>query len=627
MGHIDRRDAAAWGFVAGALLVLLVGVPGIVLDGALVVQVAAGAALLAFALGRPRPDVWAHLPSALLVLALSRLLWAVASTRALLGGADAGGLTAALGAATGESWLAGLGVLMALTVMQTMVLTRGAERLAQVAARFALDALPGRQLALEADARAGTLDPIARQARQAALARETAAAGALDGVLRLLRGEPTAGLVLLLLVFGLGLGVDVFERGAPAGEAARRWLETSVGVALGYQIPALLCAAAAAVVSVRPDRAAVTRSPGPVAEVVVGALGLALLTLGALPGHQLLPFAVVTAAVWVALRLGRARRDPVPLARTLHIELDAAAREALADRPWTAWIADVHRALDRRGLPYPAAFEFAVAAADAGGSPGRCTVRLGEAVLSRGHLLAGHKLVTADPGDSGVPDRDPRSGARAVWLAPPPGADRQGLTPGDVFVARLVAVCGAAAGRLLTVDAVAQRLAEMERDSPATVAAAIPRRVDVPGLTRLLAGLMAAGLCPTDWTAVLRALGDLPPGADEAERTRRVRQALAAETSTRFAADGRLPALCLLNDLENTLRTGESLPPDRVIALLDEAEAALRSEPSAAILVAPDVVAGARALLAPTLPGLPVLSVEDLLPDVRVLPVAVLGGR
>ncbi|MFO0627814.1 MAG: FHIPEP family type III secretion protein [Polyangiales bacterium] len=305
-----RNDAAMLAAAVLAVVLLVAPVPGFVLDALLALNLGASVVLAAVSVRARGTAPLRALPSALLLAAVARLALEVAATRAILTRGGAGSLIPAVGrVALGGDWMVGVAVFTVLVGVQYLVVTRGAERVAEVAARFALDALPGRQMSLDAATRAGLLDAAAADRARAELADESAFHAGMDGAMKFVRGDALAGAVIAVvnLLGGAALGAS---RGMSLSAALSHYGALAVGQGLLAQVPSLLTAVAAAL--------AVTRAPG---ETPVGAsllaslsgdraalLGAALVVaaVGLLPGLPLAPF--VLAAI-VLVTFARARTD------------------------------------------------------------------------------------------------------------------------------------------------------------------------------------------------------------------------------------------------------------------------------------------------------------------------------
>ena len=251
-------DSALFGSPAallavGVLLVtLLLPVPAVVLDLLLLGNLAFAGAILWLAVRAGEPQKLPQLPALLVVAILLRLGLNIAAVRLILTQGYAGRVIDTFGSVVVRGdYLVGGVVFAILATVQYLVLARGGERVAEVAARFVLDALPGRQAAIEADLRAGSISFAEAQQRRAALDREAQVYGAMDGALRLVKGDVVAGLLVLALGLIAGLWVGVANLELSFAEAAQRYALLTIGDGLVTQVPVLLTAAAASLLLTR----------------------------------------------------------------------------------------------------------------------------------------------------------------------------------------------------------------------------------------------------------------------------------------------------------------------------------------------------------------------------------------
>ena len=294
-----------------ALLVMPLG-PAL-LDMGLALNLALSATILVVTLFSREALRFASFPTLLLLTTLFRLALNVSSTRLVLGRGEAGRVIEAFGRVVVQgNYVVGAVVFAILTLVQLLVVAKGAERVAEVAARFTLDALPGKQMAIDADLRAGFVDAAEARRRRRALERESQLYGAMDGALKFVKGDAVAGIAIVLVNVLGGLATGAL-RGMPLAEAARRYALLAIGDGLVSQVPALLIAVSAAVT--------VTRVAGDdggagLGSEIVGqltgdprALGAVAVLLGGLalaPGLPALPFlALATGAALGARRIGR----------------------------------------------------------------------------------------------------------------------------------------------------------------------------------------------------------------------------------------------------------------------------------------------------------------------------------
>jgi type III secretion protein V len=285
-----------------ALLFIPVG-PGII-DVLLAGSLGISASVLLATLLAPDALRLSSFPALLLLTTLLRLCIAVSSTRLVLTRGEAGRVIEALGRVMVQgNWVAGAVVYAILALVQLLVVSKGAERVAEVAARFTLDALPGKQMAIDAELRAGAIDAPEAGRRRRLLEQESQLHGAMDGALKFVKGDAVAGIAIALVnsLGGLAAGM---QRGMSLGVAARRYVLLAVGDGLASQIPALLLAVAAGIAVTRvagDDRSVAFRVSREVAAEPRALLASAALlaALGLAPGLPAAPFLFFAAVMGV----------------------------------------------------------------------------------------------------------------------------------------------------------------------------------------------------------------------------------------------------------------------------------------------------------------------------------------
>lgn len=295
------------GLVVLALLVpLVVPLAPWALDAALLLNFALSVGLLGASVEAPSAAFASLLPALILGSSLFRLSLEVASSRLLLGRGVGGAVIASLGRVGTQGDLAvGLVGFGLVALVQYLVVARGSERAAEVAARFALDAMPGQQLSVESSERAGHLDAAAAAEARGALWRDAARAGAMDGALRFVRGESIAGVVITATNLVAGVGLGVFRDGLALRTAADRYGTLAVGQGLAAQLPSLLVAAAAGFAVTLPGEATRARAGvgallrgQPAGLLAVAGVCAALAVVSPLPALPLLLLAGSAVALW-----------------------------------------------------------------------------------------------------------------------------------------------------------------------------------------------------------------------------------------------------------------------------------------------------------------------------------------
>ncbi|HEY4261423.1 MAG TPA: flagellar biosynthesis protein FlhA, partial [Schlesneria sp.] len=295
--------------VMAVLVVLIVPLPTALLDVLLTLNLSITILLLLVTLSVAQPLELSVFPSALLLLTLGRLSLNVATTRLILLQADAGKIVETFGNfVVGGNLVVGLVIFIILVVIQFVVITKGATRISEVGARFVLDAMPGKQMAIDADLNAGAINDVEAKRRRAHLLQEAEFHGAMDGASKFVRGDAVAGIIItsINLLGGIIIGL---MNGMPIMQAIQTYSILSVGDGLVSQIPALIIATSAGILVTKSSN-----SSGLGAEITgqfltktrplqigAGLLGLLSIT----PGMPMLPFLVMSVALWyVSTRIG-----------------------------------------------------------------------------------------------------------------------------------------------------------------------------------------------------------------------------------------------------------------------------------------------------------------------------------
>jgi type III secretion protein V len=238
--------------VMAIMCLMVLRLPTAVIDVLVAVNIACGVALLLIALYVPHPVAFNSFPSVLLISTLFRLSLSVATTRLILLDADAGHIIDAFGHfVAGGNLVVGIVVFLIITIVQFIVIAKGAERVAEVAARFTLDAMPGKQLSIDSDLRSGLIDKDEARRRRTLLENESQLNGALDGAMKFVKGDAIASIVIVIVNLLGGLTIGVLQRDLPAGEALQIYSILTIGDGMVAQIPALLSAMAAGLVVTR----------------------------------------------------------------------------------------------------------------------------------------------------------------------------------------------------------------------------------------------------------------------------------------------------------------------------------------------------------------------------------------
>ena len=297
-----RRDLALVVLMIGILMVLFAPIPSPLLDFLLVINITLALLILLATFFTETPLKFSTFPTILLLATLFRLALNVSATRLILEGADAGRVINAIGSfVVGGNYVVGIVVFLILVVVQYVVVTNGAQRVAEVAARFTLDSMPGKQMSIDADMNMGLIDEHEARRRRAQLEKESSFYGAMDGATKFVKGDAIAGIVIILINITAGLAVGIAQLGMPWSEAIQRFTLLTIGDGIVTQIPSLVIAVATGIIITRAasDNQLGKEIPrqvfsNPKAMAVAAA---ALLVLLVLPGFPALPVALVLLAV------------------------------------------------------------------------------------------------------------------------------------------------------------------------------------------------------------------------------------------------------------------------------------------------------------------------------------------
>ncbi|WP_435012407.1 flagellar biosynthesis protein FlhA [Xanthomonas arboricola] len=311
----DKRDLALVGLVVGILMVLFVPVPSALLDLLLIINISLALLILLVTFFTESPLNFSTFPTLLLIATMFRLALNVSATRLILDGADAGRVIGAIGTfVIRGNYVVGIVVFLILVVVQYVVVTTGAQRVAEVAARFTLDSMPGKQMSIDADMNMGLIDEHEARRRRKQIEKEANFYGAMDGATKFVKGDAIAGIVIVLINIIGGLAIGIAQMGMPWTEAVQRFTLLTVGDGIVTQIPSLVIAVATGIIITRAAAdarlgAEIPRQilSNPRALAVVAAALLLMLTL---PGFPKLPVVAALIGVAVLIRYSLIKRDP-----------------------------------------------------------------------------------------------------------------------------------------------------------------------------------------------------------------------------------------------------------------------------------------------------------------------------
>jgi type III secretion protein V len=647
---LSALGGADAGLAVGVMLIvalMVVPLPTWLLDILLAGNLSAAIAILLVVLYVPDAISIATFPTLLLITTLFRLALNVSSSRLILLQANAGEVIRSFGQfVVRGNYVVGAVVFLILTIIQFVVIAKGSERVAEVGARFVLDAMPGKQMAIDAEARSGAIDGNEARHRRRQLARESQFYGAMDGAMKFVKGDVVASVIITFVNILGGLAIGVGQRGLGVETALKRYGLLTIGDGLVTQIPALVLSTAAGILVTRVASEEPDRSLGrELASQILGipkalqVAGIFVLGLAIVPGLPGIPFAflgiflLITAQTRVRQIRGEARRAaaeppragagarrgpiflPVVVPFTIEVSRDLAAlledeargEEIVRPGAFTIGQRIRERIFFELGVPLPAA-----------------RVRVVDSLPER-HIVLSLFEIPAE-----------------VMAVKPDITDVQALAD---LESRAMGLLRARAADFMGIAETQLLLDQLEQIAPALVRQTIPKPVTLALLADVLRRLVEEGVAIRDLRTVLEALSMVAATEkDPLNLAEFVRSQLRRATTYRLTGGRRELSVCLLDgSIEEAVRhaitktaSGSflALAPaagrDIVAAVrraLTEVQASavaapVLSTPAVVVLTQPDIRRFVRKLIEIELPDTTVVSFAELLPEISLRPVA-----
>jgi flagellar biosynthesis protein FlhA len=671
--------------IVASVLVILVPLPTALMDLLLSANVAIAVIMLLTTIYVRTPLEFSIFPSLLLATTLFRLVLNVATTRLILTRATADGLFAAggvvktfgefvTGGSTGtDKIVVGLIIFAIIVIIQFVVITKGATRISEVAARFALDGMPGRQMAIDADMNAGIIDEREAQRRRKEIGQQADFFGAMDGASKFVRGDAIAGIIITLINIVGGLFIGMIESGMSLGQAASLFTTLTIGDGLVSQVPAFLISLAAGLLVTRsssdsdlPQQFLQQLFSRPQALAVAGGF-LSILIFTSLPRIPLLAIS----ATCIGLALTMTRRGAAVKAAS------EAKKQAEAAKPAETRVEDylsvdpmeveigvglIRLADPRRGgdlleriqrVRQNVAGEIGIILPkvrirdNMRLDQNQYRIKIADMPVAEG-LAYASKFLAMDPGTGnppagggrvqGMATREPAFNTPAVWIEPGvrDQAEMYGYTvvePGSVIATHLTETIRRHADEILTRDSTKHLIDELKRTSPVVVDELIPSVMKLSEVQQILQMLLREGVPIRQLGPILETLGDYAPRTKEpillAEY---VRHRLARSICTRYRnAENRLFVVTLDPALEDRVRAGFEhnehglfvrMSPQAVEATCRQIAAGverltLANHPPV-VLVSPQIRAALRQMTVSHLPHLVVLSYNEITRDTKI---------
>ncbi|MDV2986424.1 UNVERIFIED_CONTAM: flagellar biosynthesis protein FlhA [Methylobacteriaceae bacterium AG10] len=678
---LEKRSRRDFGFAAGIvaiLAVLFLPVPAVLIDVGLAFSIALSVLILMVALWIQKPLEFSAFPTVLLIATLLRLALGIATTRLILAngqkGVDAAGhvIQGFSQFVMSGDFVIGIVVFVILITVNFLVITKGATRIAEVGARFTLDAIPGKQMAIDADLNAGLIDDKEAQRRRRELEEESAFFGSMDGASKFVRGEAVASLIVIAVnVFG-GVIIGTTRHGMPLGQAADVFVKLSVGDGLVSQIPALIVSLAAGLlVSKGGTRGAAEEavlgqlSAYPRALIVAAAL---MLMFAIVPGLPFLPFVALAGLMgFVAITIPKRRAAQAAVAaakaqreeESKQAEVKDSVKEQLRTpeielclgRQVAAQIqgshAELHHRVAKMRRKFARQYGFVVPDIKLTDSlnlpPKTYQIRIHGTVAATQEMRPGELLVVV--GDGPRPDvpaeevREPAFGMKALWIVDAYAGEirRSGFEAIDgasVLLTHLSEVIRNNLPQFLSYKDMRALLDRLDPEYKRLIDEICPSQISHSGLQAVLKLLLSERVSIRNLHLILEAVAEITPHARRAEQiAEHVRMRVAQQICGDLAEDGVLHVLRLGANWDLTFHQslkrdakGEVIEFDIDPRLVEQfgAEAGeairerMRQVHGFALVTAPDARPYVRMIIERIFPTLPVLSHLEIARGVEI---------
>ena len=595
---ISDGDALMGVGMVAILSVMLLPLPSSFLDVLLIINISAGLLILLTAVYSYKPLDFVIFPSLLLVTTLFRIALTVASTRLVLlhghEGTKAAGLVIhAFGTfVVGGNYVVGFVIFIILVIVNFMVITKGTERISEVAARFTLDAMPGKQMSIDADLNTGLIDDREARRRRELIRHEADFYGTMDGASKFVRGDAIAGILITLInIFG-GLAIGVLQNGMPISEAFQVYTLLTVGDGLVAQIPALVISSSAGILV---SRAASEMGMGkafgkqfsmhPRPLSITGAM---LYFLSVVPSFPAFPLLLIGTVLFV-LAGYVARKQKAEKTKQETEELDSAKPREASDLPPLLDILELELGygliplvdesqngdlLPRiKAIRQQLALEYGILIPalhvrdNLQLKPAEYRLLLKGNPVGKGEIMVGHYLALSGGANAveikGVPTRDPAFDLPAVWIPENrrEEASRAGYTvidPSTVVATHLTELFKKYADQMLTRHTVQQLLDNLALQQPKLVDELVPNMLSPGVIQKVLQNLIREGVTIRDLQTICETLADYGPLTKDPDvLTEYVRQSLARTITRPYETeDQKFPVLSLQQALEEKLTRG-----------------------------------------------------------------------
>jgi flagellar biosynthesis protein FlhA len=665
----QNSNVALAGLVVLILAIMILPMPLFFMDVLLVMNITAALVILFIALYVARPLDFSVFPSVLLIITLFRLSLNIATTRLILGQGFAGELINSFGEfVVSGNYVVGVVVFLILVIINFVVITKGSTRIAEVSARFTLDAMPGKQMAIDADLNAGLIDDQEAQQRRSIIAQEAEFYGSMDGAAKFVRGDAMAGLLITAINIIGGFTIGMLQRGMPAADAANTYMLLTIGDGLVAQIPALIISVSAGIIITRATGKGALGSE--IATQVAAQPKAGYITAGVLAGMGLVPGLPFTPFMLMAGLIGGASYMMQKAVSDASVE-EVIEEEQEEEAPKEEQIED---------FLHPDAFEVEIGygliplvdRTQGGNLLDRIsTIRkslameLGIVVppirirdniqlrsndynfkiygidVARGNLMMNHYLVL-NPEEGadlrGIKTTEPTFGLPALWI---PETEREkaevaGYTvvePPAIVATHLMEIVKANAHRLLDRQETKRMLDHLKKTHGAVVDGVVPELVSLGTVNQILKNLLEEKIPIRNLIIILETIADYAPFSKDPDILTDYVRANLADTITDYLKQGnnqvtvatfepRLEDYIMQTTKQGGGAQNMNMSPAQVNRLFEsigeKVEQMVVNGFRPVLLVSPQIRRIVRSFIAPVLPNVAVIAYNELTPDTNL---------
>jgi flagellar biosynthesis protein FlhA len=650
------------------LVVMLFPLPTFLIDVLLAVNLVVAFIILMTPIYLLQPSDFSVFPGLLLVITLFRLSLNVATTRLILGQGNAGKIIEVFGSFIIQgNYVVGIIIFLILVIINFMVITKGSGRVAEVAARFTLDAMPGKQMSIDADLNNGVIDEAEARKRRDQIRREADFYGAMDGASKFVKGDATAGLIITTLNILAGIIIGVAQLKMPFQEALSRYTILTVGDGLVSQIPALLISTAAGLIVTRSGTKAnlgeeLVKQLFNEAKVLYSAGGIVAL-MGLAPGmpwYVFIPLGSAVASFGYFVQTAEKQaiedakkeefaqeempeQDPEEDVTTyLHVDpleleigysllsiVDNKQQGDLLDR-----ITSLRKqiAMEIGLLVPPIRIRDNISLI-----PNRYVIKVRGEEIASGECLVNHYLAL-DPGTvekpiQGIDTQEPAFGLPALWITEDKKeiAEMHGYTiiePGAMIATHLSEMVKQHADQIITRQDVQKLLDTVKKDNEAVVNELVPNSMSLGNIEQVIKNLLREAVPIRDMVTILETLADYAPITRDVETlTEYVRFALSRTIARKFvASDGVVYGIALHQQIEQLVSDvvtqlknknyAAAVPPQIINSIYNDLRDAIQAMNNQGlqpvVIVSPLIRSYFRKMIEPSLPTLPVISYNEI---------------